>query len=47
VRVGMSPDEVRRVLGPADSELVFGDQVRWAYPDRTVIFEGGRVVEIR
>jgi Zn-dependent protease with chaperone function len=47
VRVGMSPDEVRRSLGPADSELVFGDQVRWAYPDRTVIFEGGRVVEIR
>jgi Zn-dependent protease with chaperone function len=47
VGLGMTTAEVRRILGPADSELVFGDQVRWAYPDQTVVFEGGRVVEIR
>jgi Zn-dependent protease with chaperone function len=47
VRPGMTTDDVRRVLGPADSERALGDRVRWEYPDQTVIFENGRVVEIR
>ena len=47
VRQGMTPDEVRRLLGEPDSALVFGERLRWAYPDRTVIFEDGRVTEVR
>jgi Zn-dependent protease with chaperone function len=47
IRPGMTPDEVRRILGEPDSALVFGERLRWAYPDRTVVFEDGRVSEIR
>jgi Zn-dependent protease with chaperone function len=44
---GMTPDEVRRLLGEPESALVFGERLRWAYPDRTVVFEGGVVSEVR
>jgi len=47
VRPGMTPDEVRSVLGEPESALVFGERLRWAYPDRTVVFEDGQVTEIR
>jgi len=47
VRPGMTLDEVRSVLGEPESALVFGERLRWAYPDRTVVFEDGRVSEIR
>jgi hypothetical protein len=47
VRPGMTPDEVRRLLGEPDSALVFGERLRWAYPDRTVVFEDDRVTEVR
>ncbi len=47
VQPGMPPDEVRRVLGPPAEELVFGEKTRWTYPDRTVIFENGKVKEVR
>ncbi len=47
VRLGMTPDEVKRVLGDPDSALVFGERLRWAYPDRTVVFEDGVVSEVR
>jgi Zn-dependent protease with chaperone function len=47
VRPGMSPEEVRDILGRPSEELVFGDKTRWTYPDRTVIFENGRVTEVR
>ena len=47
VRQGMTPAEVRRLLGEPDSALVFGERLRWAYPDRTIIFEDGHVTEVR
>ena len=47
VRPGMTLDEVRSVLGEPESALVFGARLRWAYPDRTVVFEDGRVTAIR
>jgi hypothetical protein len=47
VRPGMTPDEVRQILGEPDSALVFGERLRWAYPDRTVVFEDGGVTEVR
>ena len=28
-------------------ELVFGERTRWTYPDLTVIFENGKVKEVR
>jgi Zn-dependent protease with chaperone function len=47
VRPGMTPEEVRQILGEPDSALVFGERLRWAYPDRTVVFEDGVVSEVR
>jgi len=47
VRPGMSADEVRSILGDPDEELVFGERTRWAYPDLTVVFEKGRVKEVK
>jgi len=47
VRPGMRLEEVRRLLGGPDSALVFGERLRWAYPDRTVVFEDGVVTEVR
>jgi Zn-dependent protease with chaperone function len=47
VRPGMTPEEVRRLLGEPESALVFGERLRWAYPERTVIFESGVVSEVR
>jgi len=47
VHPGMTPDEVRAALGEPESALVFGDRLRWAYQDRTVVFEDGVVAEIR
>ena len=47
VRLGMTREEVTRALGEPDSALVFGERLRWAYPDRTVVFEGGVVSEVR
>ena len=43
----MTPDEVKSALGEPESALVFGDRLRWAYPDRTVVFEDGVVAEVR
>jgi Zn-dependent protease with chaperone function len=47
VRPGMTPEEVTRALGEPESALVFGERLRWAYPDRTVVFEDGVVTEVR
>jgi hypothetical protein len=47
VRPGMTPEEVKQILGEPDSALVFGERLRWAYPDRTVVFEDGVVSEVR
>jgi len=47
IRLGMSPDEVRQILGGPGDELVFGENARWTYPDLTVVFEKGKVKEVR
>jgi putative metalloprotease len=47
VRPGMTPEEVRQALGDPGSALVFGERLRWAYSDRTVVFVDGVVVEVR
>jgi hypothetical protein len=43
----MTPADVRALLGEPADELVFDRRTRWVFPDCTVIFEDGKVVEVR
>jgi hypothetical protein len=43
----MTAAEVRSLLGTPREELVFGDKTRWTYPDLTVVFEKGKVKEVK
>ncbi len=47
IKVGMTPLEVMEILGKPEKEVSFETKVRWTYPDLTVIFESGRVKEVR
>jgi Zn-dependent protease with chaperone function len=47
IRAGMSTEEVRKLLGAPKEQLSFGAQTKWVYPALSVIFEGGRVKEVR
>jgi Zn-dependent protease with chaperone function len=47
IRPGMSTDEVRALLGKARQEVVFGTRASWTYPAFTVVFDKGRVVEVK
>jgi hypothetical protein len=47
IKVGMTPLEVIEALGKPDKEVNFENKSRWSYPDLTVIFENGRVKEVR
>lgn len=47
IKVGMTPLEVIDVLGKPQKEVSFQNQQKWTYPDLTVIFENGKVKEVR
>jgi hypothetical protein len=47
IKVGMTPLEVLDILGRPQKELTFQNQNRWTYPDLTVIFENGKVKEVK
>ncbi|HEY7516545.1 MAG TPA: M48 family metalloprotease, partial [Vicinamibacteria bacterium] len=47
IRAGMTPAEVRAILGSPRDELVFGEKTRWTYPDLSVVFEKGKVREVK
>lgn len=47
IKPGMTALEVIDVLGKPKSEVNFQNQSKWTYPDLTVIFENGRVKEVR
>jgi hypothetical protein len=47
IKVGMTALEVIDVLGKPQKEVTFQNATRWTYPDLTVIFENGRVKEVR
>src|SRR5258706_2584252 len=47
IKVGMTPLEVLDILGRPQKELTFQNTNRWTYPDLTVIFENGKVKEVR
>jgi membrane protease subunit (stomatin/prohibitin family) len=47
IKPGMTPDEVRGVFGEPTGEVVFGNKTRWTFADLTVIFENGKVSEVK
>jgi hypothetical protein len=47
IKAGMTPLQVMEALGKPDKEVNFENKSRWTYPDLTVIFENGRVKEVR
>ena len=47
LKPGMTPLEVMDTLGKPDREVAFGNTVKWTYPDLTVIFENGRLKEVK
>jgi hypothetical protein len=44
---GMTALEVIEILGKPEQEVSFENKTRWTYPDLTVLFESGRVSEVR
>jgi hypothetical protein len=44
---GMSLDEVKGLFGNPTGEVVFGNKTRWSFADITVIFEDGKVTEVK
>jgi hypothetical protein len=47
IKVGMTPLEVLDTLGRPQKELTFQNTTRWTYADLTVIFENGKVKEVK
>jgi hypothetical protein len=47
VKPGMTALEVVDILGKPDKEVTFQSQSKWTYPDLTVIFENGRVKDVK
>ena len=47
IKLGMTPAEVRTLLGEPQEEVVFDFRTRWTFPDCTVIFDDGRVVDVK
>lgn len=47
IKPGMTALEVIDILGKPQSETSFQSQSKWTYPDLTVIFDNGRVKEVR
>ncbi len=47
IKPGMTALEVIEVLGKPEKEVSFGNTTQWKYPDLTVIFESGRVKEVK
>src|SRR6266436_188 len=44
---GMSFDQVRGIFGNPTGEVVFGNKARWSFADMTVVFEDGKVTEVK
>lgn len=47
IKVGMTPLQVIEILGKPAKEVSFENTSKWTYPDLTVIFENGKVKEVR
>ena len=44
---GMTFDQVRGIFGNPTGEVVFGNKARWSFADMTVVFEDGKVTEVK
>jgi len=44
---GMTFDEVRALFGEPSGEVVFGNKTRWSFAGLSVIFEDGKVTEVK
>jgi Zn-dependent protease with chaperone function len=47
IKAGMTADEVRRLLGDPQAEVVFAGKTQWTYPALTVVFVGGKVSDVK
>jgi len=47
IKPGMNFDEVRGLFGDPQGEVVFGNKARWTFADLTVVFEDGKVTEVK
>jgi hypothetical protein len=47
IKVGMGMLEVIDILGRPQKEVSFESKTRWTYPDLTVIFVNGRVIQVQ
>lgn len=47
IKAGMTALEVIEILGKPREEVSFATKARWTYPDLTVLFENGRVTEVK
>jgi Zn-dependent protease with chaperone function len=47
IKRGMTVDAVRKALGEPQAEVVFGEKTRWTYPDLVIVFEKGRVADVK
>ena len=47
IAVGMAEDEVRRLLGDPQAEVVFAGKTQWTYPALTVVFVNGKVTDVK
>jgi Zn-dependent protease with chaperone function len=47
IKPGMTADEVRKLLGDPQAEMVFGEKTRWSYSGLTVVFAKGRVADVQ
>ena len=47
IRPGMTASEVRTMLGKPKEEVAFGAKSVWTYPAFSVVFEAGKVVEVK
>jgi membrane protease subunit (stomatin/prohibitin family) len=47
IRPGMTFEEVRTLFGEPSGEVVFGNRTRWSFADITVLFEDGKVTDVK
>jgi hypothetical protein len=47
IKLGMTADEVRKLLGDPQAEMVFGEKTRWTYRSLTVVFVNRKVTDVQ
>lgn len=47
IKAGMTPLQVIEVLGKPANAMTFENRERWSYPDLTIVFENGRVKDVK